>query len=87
MTIRNKIKIGMTFREWAICYAGALSFGGISWWATGSQWTGLGVIVIFTAVYVMLLKSRKAAALPQEVSTETMTRQQRRAHERKLKQK
>lgn len=87
MSLKNKPRFVLTLREWAICYIGALGFGGISWWATGSQWTGLGVIVVFTAVYVFLLKARKAAAAPPVVSTDSMTRQQRRAYERKNKLK
>ncbi len=81
----TKKKYRMTLKEWALCYVGALAFGGVGWWATGNQWVGFGTIVIFTAVYVLLLKSRKASAEPQVVSTAGMTRQQRRAHERKNK--
>lgn len=77
----------MTLKEWALCYVGALGFGGLTWWVTGNQWAGFGVIVIFTVCYVLLLKSRKASAeaAAAPVSTEGMSRQQRRAFERKNK--
>jgi hypothetical protein len=81
----TKAKFRMTWQEWVICYIGALGFGGLAWWATGNQWAGFGVIVIFTAAYTLIMKSRKASAEPAVVSTEGMTRQQRRAHERKNK--
>jgi hypothetical protein len=81
----TKKKYRMTLKEWALCYVGALGFGGLGWWATGNQWVGFGTIVIFTAAYVLVLKSRKASAEPQTVSTEGLSRQQRRALERKNK--
>lgn len=83
--ITNK-KFRMTLKDWVICYVGALGFGGLAWWGTGNQWAGFGVIVIFTASYVLVMKSRKASAeAAAPVSTEGMTRQQRRAIERKKK--
>lgn len=75
----------MSLKEWVICYAGSLGFGGLAWWATGNQWVGFGVIVIFTAVYVMFVKSKAAAEEVPVISTEGMSRQQRRAHDRKNK--
>jgi hypothetical protein len=81
----TKKQYRMTLKEWALCYAGALGFGGIGWWATGNQWVGFGTIVIFTAAFVLWLKAKKAAAEPQAVSTEGLSRQQRRALERKKK--
>lgn len=75
----------MSLKEWAICYAGSLGFGGLAWWVTGNQWVGFGVIVIFTAVYVLFVKSKAASEETVVVSTEGMSRQQRRAHERKNK--
>lgn len=81
----TKKQYRMSLKEWALCYAGAVGFGGLGWWATGSQWVGLGTVVIFTACFVLVLKARKGAAEPQVVSTAGMTRQQRRAHERKNK--
>jgi len=81
----TKKQYRMTLKEWALCYVGALGFGGIGWWATGNQWVGFGTIVIFTAVFVLWLKARKAEAEPKVVSTEGLSRQQRRALERKKK--
>jgi hypothetical protein len=75
----------MTLKEWALCYVGALGFGGLGWWATGNQWVGFGTIVIFTAAFVLWLKAKKAEAEPRAVSTEGLSRQQRRALERKKK--
>lgn len=76
----------LTFRQWAICYTGALGFGGLAWWATENPWIGGGVLVAFTAAYVFYLAG-KAAPVPSKVSSgEGLTRQQRRALERKKKQ-
>lgn len=76
----------MSLKDWAICYAGSLGFGGLAWWVTQNQWIGFGVVVIFTAVYVLYVKSRDASGEAAPVSTEGMSRQQRRAYERKNKQ-
>jgi uncharacterized membrane protein YtjA (UPF0391 family) len=81
----TKKKYRMTLKEWALCYAGALGFGGIGWWATGNQWVGFGTIVIFTAVYVLWLKASKASAEPVVISTEGLSRQQKRDLKRKGK--
>lgn len=82
--ITNK-KNRMTLKEWAICYAGALGLGGLGWAVTGNQWVGFGSIVIFTAAYVLWLKARKAAAEPVVISTENLSRQQKRELKRKGK--
>src|SRR3546814_13862453 len=67
-----------------LCYAGSLGFGGVTWWATGSPWIGGGVLVGFTAVYVFFLagKARSAAA---EIDPDGLSRQQKRALNRKNK--
>lgn len=82
--ITNK-KYRMTLKEWAICYAGALCLGGLGWVATGNQWVGFGSVVIFTAAYVLWLKAKKAAAEPVVISTENLSRQQKRDLKRKGK--
>lgn len=81
----TKKKYRMTLKEWAICYAGALALGGLGWFVTGNQWVGFGSIVIFTAAYVIWLKARKAAFEPVVVSTEGLSRQQKREMKRKGK--
>ena len=81
----TKKKYRMTLKEWAICYVGALALGGIGWAATGNQWVGFGSIVIFTAAYVLWLKAKKAAAEPVVISTENLSRQQKRELKRKGK--
>lgn len=75
----------MTLKEWAICYACAVGLGGGGWLLTGNQWVGLATVVIFTAAYVLWLKAKKAAAEPAVVSTEGLSRQQKRALQRKGK--
>ncbi|PJI37907.1 hypothetical protein [Ferrovibrio sp.] len=75
----------MTLKEWAICYAGALVLGGVGWVTTGNQWVGFGSILIFTAGYVLWLKSKKAAAEPVVISTDHLSRQQKRELKRKNK--
>lgn len=81
----KKHKLVMSLRDWTICYAGSLGFGGLAWWVTNNQWIGFGVVIIFTAVYVLYVKSRDASVEIKPVSTEGMSRQQRRAYERKNK--
>lgn len=83
MSKKNKLVMG--WKDWAICYAGSLGFGGLAWWVTNNQWVGFGIVVIFTAVYVLYVKSRDASVEVKPVSTEGMSRQQRRAHQRKNK--
>lgn len=82
----GKAKLVMGWKDWLICYAASLGAGGLSWWVTGNQWVGFGCIVMTTAAYVLFVKARDASAEPKVVSTEGMSRQQRRAHERKNKQ-
>lgn len=80
----GKQKVKLTLGQWAICYAGALGFGGLTWWATGSSWLGAGVLIAFTAAYVFWLAGRsesKAAAGP----SEGLSRQQKRELKRKGK--
>lgn len=81
----TKKKFRMSLKEWAICYVGALGLGGFGWVATGNQWVGFGSIVIFTAAYVLWLKAKKAAAEPVVISTEGLSRQQKREMKRKGK--
>lgn len=75
----------MNLKEWAICYAGAVATGGVGWALTGNQWVGLGVVVIFTAAYVLWLKAKKGAAEPVVISTAGLSRQQKREMKRKGK--
>lgn len=84
--MKNKEPVKLTLKQWLICYAGSLGFGGVTWWATGSPWIGGGVLVGFTAVYVFSLagKARGAAA---EMAPEGLSRQQKRALSRKNKDK
>ena len=81
----TKKKYRMTLKEWAICYVGALGLGAVGWAATGNQWVGFGSIVIFTAGYVLWLKAKKAAAEPAVISTDNLSRQQKRELRRKNK--
>jgi hypothetical protein len=82
MEKRDVLKL--TFRQWAMCYAGSLGFGGVTWWATGNPWIGGGVLVGFTAVYVFSLAGKARDAAPVEHS-QGMSRQQKRALGRKNK--
>lgn len=84
--MENKRPLRLTLKQWAMCYAGSLGFGGVTWWATGSPWLGGGVLVGFTAVYVFNLAGRaRDAADP--AAPEELSRQQRRALNRKNKDK
>lgn len=82
MEKNNKLKL--TWRQWLICYAGSVGFGGLTWWATGNPWIGGGVLVAFTAAYVFYLAGQ-VAKQPKQVAAEGMSRQQKRAIKRKNK--
>lgn len=83
--MNKKKKMSLTWKQWLVCYAGSLGFGGLAWWATGSPWIGGGVLVAFTAAYVFYLAGRANAAEPKPVSVEGLTRQQKRELKRKGK--
>lgn len=82
MKDNNKFKL--TWRQRLICYAGSIGFGGLAWWATDNPWIGGGVLVAFTAAYVFYLAGQ-AAKPPKQVSSEGLSRQQKRALKRKNK--
>lgn len=84
--MKNKESVKLTLKQWLICYAGSLGFGGVTWWATGSPWIGGGVLVGFTAVYVFSLAG-KARAADAGGTPEGLSRQQKRALSRKSKDK
>jgi hypothetical protein len=82
--MKKKDKVNLTLGQWATCYAGALGFGGLTWWATGNSWLGAGVLIAFTAAYVFWLAGRsdsKAASSP----SRGVSRQQKRELKRKGK--
>lgn len=80
---KNK-KYKLSLKEWLVCYAGSLGFGGLAWWATGNPWIGGGVLVAFTAAYVFYLSGRAPKEV-RPVSTEGLSRQQKRELKRKSK--
>lgn len=82
--MENNKKFKLTWRQWLVCYAGSIGFGGLTWWATGNPWIGGGVLVAFTAAYVFYLAGQ-ATKQPKQVSAEGMSRQQKRALKRKSK--
>ncbi|WP_370155243.1 hypothetical protein [Ferrovibrio sp.] len=81
----KKEKMKLTFRQWAICYAGSLGFGGLAWWATGDAWIGGGVLIGFTAVYVFYIAGKFTSGRPAAESDAGLSRQQKRAAKRKIK--
>lgn len=83
----EKKKVKLTLTQWAVCYAGSLGSGGLAWWVTGNPWIGGGVLVAFTAAYVFYLSGKAIEAQRQVVATEGLSRQQKRALERKSKSK
>jgi hypothetical protein len=85
--MEKKKKFKLTLKQWAICYAGSLGFGGLAWWATRSPWIGGGVLIAFTAAYVFYLAGKVTETETRALSTEGLSRQQRRALERKVKAK
>lgn len=82
--MEEKKKVKLTLTQWAVCYAGALGFGGLTWWATGNSWLGAGVLIAFTAAYVFWLAGRMA---PKQAADPSggLSRQQKRALKRKGK--
>lgn len=82
--MENKRKMKLTWKQWVICYAGSLGFGGLAWWATGNPWIGGGVLVAFTAAYVFYLAGQ-ATKEPAQTAAEGLSRQQKRALKRKNK--
>ena len=84
--MEKKRTVRLTLKQWAICYAGSLGFGGVTWWATGSPWIGGGVLVGFTAVHVFSLAAKARDDSP-ATPAEGLSRQQRRALDRKNKDK
>ncbi|HEX6956707.1 MAG TPA: hypothetical protein VF194_01875 [Ferrovibrio sp.] len=81
----EKKKMQLTLGQWAVCYAGSLGFGGLAWWATKNPWIGIGVLVVFTAVYVFYLAGKANQEEAGKTPPEGLSRQQRRALARKRK--
>lgn len=75
----------LSLSQWAICYAGSLGLGGLTWWATGSPWIGGGVLIGFTAVYVFWLAGKFGPAKSGPAAPDGLSRQQRREMKRKEK--
>ena len=82
--MKNNKSVKLSLKQWLICYAGSLGSGGLVWWATGNPWIGGGVLVGFTAVYVFSLAG-KAKGAEGPVNPADLSRQQRRALDRKNK--
>lgn len=79
---QKKNLVKLTFKQWVICYVGALGLGGLAWYATGNSLIGGGVLIAFTAIYVFYLSGKvKIETAPPDVTK--MSRQQRREYERK----
>ena len=82
--MEEKKKVKLTLGQWATCYAGALGFGGVTWWATGNSWLGAGVLIAFTAAYVFWLSGRSLPK-PAPDPSRGLSRQQKRELKRKGK--
>ena len=79
---RNPVKL--TWQQWVTCYIASMAGGGATWYLTGNVWLGGGVLAVITAAYVFYLSGRAIKADRAEVvDVSSMTRQQRRAMERK----
>ncbi|MBX3454448.1 hypothetical protein [Ferrovibrio sp.] len=79
----------MNWKQWAACYIGSLSLGGLVWYGTNNTWLGFGAILAFTAFFVFYISGRniKAERAAQQPDPANMTRQQRRDLERKNNKK
>lgn len=83
---RNPVKL--TWQQWIICYVGSVTGGGLTWYATGNVWLGGGVLAVITAVYIFYLAGKATQAERADVVDQAnMTRQQRRALDRKNNKK
>ncbi len=79
----------MTWKQWALCYAGSLLIGGLVWFGTGNTWIAFGAILAFTAFFVFYLSGQRIKAERAAVQPDpgNLTRQQRRELERKNNKK
>ncbi|MEL3890982.1 hypothetical protein V6B08_11945 [Ferrovibrio sp. MS7] len=81
---KKKNPVKLTWQQWITCYVASMAGGGLTWYLSGNVWLGGGVLAVITAIYVFYLSGRAIRAQKlQEVDPATMTRQQRRAMERK----
>ncbi|WP_428247457.1 hypothetical protein [Ferrovibrio sp.] len=81
---KKKNPVKLTWQQWLTCYAASMTGGGVTWYLTGNVWLGGGVLAVITAIYVFYLSGRAIRAEKgQEVDPATLSRQQRRAIERK----
>ena len=70
----------LSFRQWLVAYLGGLGSGAIAWYLSGNGWIGVGVTLVFIAVYTFVLAGRGPARPRTKAMPET--RQQRRQAER-----
>lgn len=70
----------LSFRQWLIAYLGGLGSGAVVWYLSGNGWIGLGVTLVFVAVYTFVLAGRAPVTPKSRPMPET--RQQRRQAER-----
>jgi hypothetical protein len=76
--------IKLTLQQWLVCYVASVSGGAFVWYSTGNPWLGGGVLVFITAFYVFYLSGKaNKAQVPDEVEPAGLSRQQKRALERK----
>lgn len=70
----------LSFRQWLVAYLGGLGSGATAWYLSGNGWIGVGVTLVFVAVYIFVLAGRAPAAPKSKAVPDT--RQQRRQAER-----
>lgn len=83
---RNPVKL--TWQQWIVCYVGSVTGGGLTWYATDNVWLGGGVLAVITAVYIFYLAGKATRGQQVDVvDPANLSRQQRRALERKNNKK